>query len=79
MTKHELMGFDEWMAENYSGAFYMPHPREAYEAGQQSKQAEIDELQKWIDKAVDYADGTHSENWQETINTMLHILRGGLK
>ena len=35
------MDFDEWIAKNYSGDFDMPHPREAYEAGQQSKQAEI--------------------------------------
>lgn len=35
------MDFEEWMAKNYSGAFDMPHPREAYEAGQKSKQAEI--------------------------------------
>ena len=35
------MDFEEWMARNYSGDFDMPHPREAYEAGQQSKQAEI--------------------------------------
>lgn len=50
-----------------------------FEAGAASRQAEIDALQKRINNAVDYADGVHSENWQETINTMLHILKGELK
>lgn len=36
------MDFDEWMNKNYGGAFDMPHQREAYEAGQQSKQAGIE-------------------------------------
>ena len=40
MTK----SFDEWMVDAESWS-----ERDAYEAGQQSKQAEIDELQKRID------------------------------
>lgn len=44
------MDFEEWMARNYSGDFDMPHPREAYEAGQQSKQAEIDAIIKWVEE-----------------------------
>lgn len=46
------MDFEEWMAKNYGGAFDMPHPREAYEAGQQSKQAEIDALKDCITNLV---------------------------
>lgn len=34
------------------------------------------DLQKRIDEAVEYADGVHSESWQETISTMLYILKG---
>lgn len=44
------MDFDEWLNKNYSGAFDMPHQREAYEAGQQSKQAEIDALKAELAK-----------------------------
>ena len=40
MTK----SFDEWMVDAESWS-----ERDAYEAGQQSKQAEVDELQKRID------------------------------
>ena len=36
--------FDEWMVDAESWS-----ERDAYEAGQQSKQAEVDELQKRID------------------------------
>ena len=74
------MDFEEWFLKHgvpVDTDFNVA--KRAYEAGQQSKQAEIDALRKRIDKAVDYADGTHSENWQETINTMLHILKGGMK
>lgn len=44
------MDFDEWMNRNYGGAFDIPHQREAYEAGQQSKQAEIDALKAELAK-----------------------------
>ena len=48
-----MMDFEEWMAKNYSGAFDMPHPSEAYEAGQQSKQAEIDALKAKVNAALE--------------------------
>ena len=46
------MDFEEYMAKNYSGEFDMPHPCEAYEAGRQSRQAEIDALQGKISKVL---------------------------
>ena len=39
-----MKSFDEWMVDAESWS-----ERDAYEAGQQSKQAEVDELQKRID------------------------------
>ena len=51
MTK----SFDEWINEN--GFNFRPEQYDLYkylyEAGQQSKQAEVDELQKRIDEAVE--------------------------
>ena len=50
MTK----SFDEWINEN--GFNFRPEQYDLYkylyEAGQQSKQAEVDELQKQIDEAI---------------------------
>ena len=40
----ESMSFDEWMN---------PHQRECFEAGAQSRQAEIDELQKRLSEITD--------------------------
>ena len=58
------MDFEEYMAKNYSGDFDMPHPRDAYEAGQQSKQAEIDVLKSKIDGAIKYLSrGGYTPNW----------------
>ena len=47
MTK----SFDEWVVDAESWS-----ERDCYEAGQQSKQAEVDELQKRIDEALHEAD-----------------------
>ena len=54
MTK----SFDEWINEN--GFNFRPEQYDLYkylyEAGQQSKQAEVDQLQKRIDEALHEAD-----------------------
>ena len=50
MTK----SFDEYLKEDKSNVY--PSARQAYKAGQQSKQAEVDELQKRIDEALHEAD-----------------------
>ena len=41
--------FEEYMNENYSGQFDMPHQSETYKAGQESRQSEIDELKAKLD------------------------------
>ena len=59
MTK----SFDEWINEN--GFNFRPEQYDLYkylyEAGQQSKQAEVDELQKRIDEALKFANDAHSD------------------
>ena len=59
MTK----SFDEWINEN--GFNFRPEQYDLYkylyEAGQQSKQAEVDELQKRIDDALKFANDAHSD------------------
>lgn len=57
------MDFEEWMNRNYSGAFDMPHPREAYEAGQQSKQAEIDALKSKVQELWTELDDRQSKEY----------------
>jgi DNA-binding GntR family transcriptional regulator len=53
MTK----SFDEWLDTTKLRGYMDENSLEAaYEAGQQSKQAEVDELQKRIDEALHEAD-----------------------
>lgn len=53
-----MKSFDEWINEN--GFNFRPEQynlyKYLYEAGKQSKQAEVDELQKRIDEALHEAD-----------------------
>ena len=53
-----MKSFDEWINEN--GFNFRPEQydlyKHLYEAGQQSKQDEVDELQKRIDEALHEAD-----------------------
>ena len=67
--------FDEWMVDAESWS-----ERDAYEAGQQSKQDEVDELQKRIDGALksskefyDFGDG---ESAMAFCNEIMNILKG---
>ena len=59
MTK----SFDDWINEN--GFNFRPEQYDLYkylyEAGQQSKQAEVDELKKQIDEALKFANDAHSD------------------
>ena len=51
------MSFDKWYREvGYLGDDQNTRVKIAYEAGQQSKQAEVDKLQKRIDEALHEAD-----------------------
>ena len=46
-----MKSFDEWIVDAESWS-----ERDCYEAGQQSKQSEVDELRKRIDEALHEAD-----------------------
>ena len=77
-----MKSFDEWINEN--GFNFRPEQYDLYkylyEAGQQSKQAEVDELQKRIDGALksskefyDFGDG---ESAMAFCNEIMNILKG---
>ena len=56
------MSFDKWYREvGYLGDDQNTRVKIAYEAGQQSKQDEVDELQKRIDEALKFANDAHSD------------------
>ena len=53
-----------YMGKNNKGEYIDDRTRMAsfcYEAGQQSKQAEVDELRKRIDGALEFANDAHSD------------------
>ena len=75
------MSFDKWYREvGYLGDDQNTRVKIAYEAGQQSKQDEVDELQKRIDGALksskefyDFGDG---ESAMAFCNEIMNILKG---
>lgn len=72
MTK----SFDEWRNEQRNKVDGYTE-RDAYEAGQQSKQAEVDELQKRIDEAVELMTMLNDDNTVRFMKKpMLKILKG---
>lgn len=58
-----MKSFDEWWKIESLNTF--DYPKEAaesgFEAGQQSKQAEVDELRKRIDDALKFSSDAHSD------------------
>ena len=62
--------FDEYEVKHNCS----PEKRECFEAGKQSKQAEVDELQKRIDKTVE-----HIEDYYGVVelSMIVDILNGG--
>lgn len=50
--------------------------RAAFEAGQQSKQAEVDELQKRIDGALKLLDGVRNKEMDQSCYFAIKILKG---
>lgn len=62
--------FDEWVVDAESWS-----ERDCYEAGQQSKQAEVDELQKRIDEALKELEYIHFYKTQNS-NNAIKILKG---
>ena len=71
-----MKSFDEWFNTYENLQCDKDACEDAFEAGQQSKQAEVDELQKRIDNALGFTEGVHSENWQEAIHCINNILKG---
>ena len=74
-----MKSFDEWRNEQRNKVDGYTE-RDAFEAGQQSKQAEVDELQKRIDEAFksskefyDFGDG---ESAMAFCNEIMNILKG---
>ena len=71
-NKTEILSFDEWINEN--GFNFRPEQYDLYkflyESGQQSKQDEVDELQKRIDEAWIWCE-------KGCILKAMEILKGG--
>lgn len=76
MTK----SFDDYFNENFENGLSEPSKyilRFTYEAGQQSKQAEVDELQKRIGEAVELMTMLNDDNTVRFMKKpMLKILKG---
>ena len=80
-NKTEILSFDEWI--NSNGFNFRPEQYDLYkflyQAGQQSKQDEIDELQKRVDLALNKIDfWVSSENGDAAYvaNSIGNILKG---
>ena len=67
--------FDIFFDEYESKHNCSPEKRECFEAGQQSKQAEVDELQKRIDEALKELEYIHFYKTQNS-NNAIKILKG---
>ena len=71
-----MKSFDEWRNEQRNKVDGYTE-RDAFEAGQQSKQAEIDELQKRIGEAVELMTMLNDDNTVRFMKKpMLKILKG---
>ena len=68
-----MKSFEEYLKEDKSNVY--PSARQAYKAGQQSKQAEVDELQKRIDEALKELEYIHFYKTQNS-NNAIKILKG---
>ena len=65
-----MKSFDEWIVDAESWS-----ERDCYEAGQKSRQAEVDELQKRIDDALKELEYIHFYKTQNS-NNAIKILKG---
>ena len=76
MTK----SFDEWFGEASQNKLFWESPSKAskmgFEAGQQSKQAEVDELQNKIDEALKLLNLAYPESWGYCVDEAINILKG---
>lgn len=74
-----MKSFDEFFKENFEDGLSSPSKyilKFTFEAGQQSKQVEIDELRKSIDGAIYDLQHIESAMWEEQIEHVLMILKG---
>lgn len=75
-----MKSFDEWFGEASQDKLFWESPSKAskmgFEAGQQSKQAEVDELRKRIDEAIYDLQHIESAMWEEQVEHVLMILKG---
>lgn len=72
-----MKSFDEWFDRNDVRILVeRSNARFVYEAGAQSRQAEIDELEKRIDEAIYDLQHIESAMWEEQVEHVLMILKG---
>ena len=72
-----MKSFDEWLDTTKLRGYMDENSLEsAWEAGQQSKQAEVDELRKRIDEAIYDLQHIESAMWEEQVEHVLMILKG---
>lgn len=71
-----MKSFDDIEVNDCTWKAYSDDYYRGYEAGQQSKQSEIDELQKRIDEAVYDLQHIESAMWEEQVEHVLMVLKG---
>lgn len=73
-----MKSFDEYYSNSEWYGTYQSDlmMREAFEAGQQSKQAEVDELRKRVDDAIYDLQHIESVMWEEQVGHILITLKG---
>lgn len=65
--------FDKWVRDNFYAPYDVPTPEQAFEAGHQSQQAKIDELQGRIDEALRHV---VDHGWYDDLTHVISILKG---
>ena len=74
-----MKSFDGFFEENFEDGLSDPSKyilKFTFEAGQQSKQAEVDELQKRIDEVIYDLQHIESAMWGEQVEHVLMVLKG---
>lgn len=75
-----MKSFDEFFKENFEYGLSSPAKniiKFTFEAGQQSKQDEVDGLRKRIDEAIYDLQHIEPVMWEEQVEHVLMILKGG--
>lgn len=75
-----MKSFDEFYKENFHEGMmsneYKYIIKHTYEAGQQSKQAEVDELQKRVDEALTMLGHSNGYGYEQCSRLAINILKG---